>query len=106
MIYIFNKIEPNLVTFPIEYDAPKGDDYKIEIRSNTNQKDWQLIYDGVCTTRDFYSITFNIDAKDIKDGEYTYQISTGGTIITFGLMAIGKIDLKNNGEKKKIEYNG
>ena len=37
MIYIFNKIEPNFVTFPIEYDAPKGDDYKIEIKSNTNQ---------------------------------------------------------------------
>ena len=33
MIYIFNKIEPNFVTFPIEYDAPKGDDYKIEIKS-------------------------------------------------------------------------
>ena len=106
MIYIFNKIEPNIVTFPIEYDAPKGDVYKIEIKSNTNQKDWQLIYDGACSTRDFYSITFNIDAKDIKDGEYTYQISTGGNVITFGLMAIGKIDVKNNGEKKKIEYNG
>ena len=45
-------------------------------------------------------------ARDIKDGEYIYQISTDGTIITFGLMAIGKIDVKNNGEKKKIEYNG
>lgn len=106
MIYIFNKEISTYITFPIEYDAPKGSAYKIEIKNNTNQKEWQIIYDGACSTRDLYSITFYLNVSNVEDGEYTYQITTGGIVITFGLVAIGKIDVKNNGEKKKIEYNG